>query len=175
MGVRQDFYHPYAKYLAANGVHVLTFDYRGMGWSRPPGTCAASRRRERLGGAGPRRDAERGTRRRPESAAHLHVGHSLGGQLLGVLPGNARVRAALTVTAGSGYYKFNDAHAGRRCASSGSSRFPPSRRSSATSPARRCAWWATCPAAWRGSGESGACTPSTCWRRATGTAMRSSG
>src|SRR5260221_13373015 len=34
MGVRQDFYAPFARFLSQNGVHVLTFDYRGMGWSR---------------------------------------------------------------------------------------------------------------------------------------------
>ncbi len=34
MGVRQDFYEPLARFLAENGVHVLTFDYRGMGASR---------------------------------------------------------------------------------------------------------------------------------------------
>ena len=38
----------------------------------------------------------------------LYLGHSLGGQVLGVLPDAGRVRAALTVTAGSGYYKLND-------------------------------------------------------------------
>jgi predicted alpha/beta hydrolase len=34
MGVRQDFYGPLARYFAANGIHALTFDYRGMGYSR---------------------------------------------------------------------------------------------------------------------------------------------
>jgi predicted alpha/beta hydrolase len=38
----------------------------------------------------------------------LYLGHSLGGQLLGILPDAERVRAALTVTAGSGYYRMND-------------------------------------------------------------------
>ena len=33
MGVRQDFYAPVARFFAANGIHVLTFDYRGVGWS----------------------------------------------------------------------------------------------------------------------------------------------
>ena len=32
MGVRQDFYAPFARFLAENGIHVLTFDYRGSGW-----------------------------------------------------------------------------------------------------------------------------------------------
>jgi predicted alpha/beta hydrolase len=35
MAVRQDFYAPIARFFAANGIHVLTFDYRGMGASRP--------------------------------------------------------------------------------------------------------------------------------------------
>src|SRR5262249_14347607 len=34
MGVRQEFYEPVARFFARNGVHVLTFDYRGMGASR---------------------------------------------------------------------------------------------------------------------------------------------
>ena len=34
MGVRQDFYEPLARHFAENGVHALTFDYRGMGASR---------------------------------------------------------------------------------------------------------------------------------------------
>jgi predicted alpha/beta hydrolase len=36
------------------------------------------------------------------------LGHSLGGQLIGVVPGSQAVRASLHITAGSGYYKFND-------------------------------------------------------------------
>jgi len=47
--------------------------------------------------------------RKPAPAAPLYLlGHSLGGQILGIAPDNAMVRAAVTVTAGSGYYKHND-------------------------------------------------------------------
>jgi len=38
----------------------------------------------------------------------LFVGHSLGGQLLGVLEHATDVKAAITVTSGSGWYGFND-------------------------------------------------------------------
>jgi predicted alpha/beta hydrolase len=34
MGVHQDFYEPLARFMAESGLHVLTFDYRGMGASR---------------------------------------------------------------------------------------------------------------------------------------------
>src|SRR5260221_4970473 len=44
-----------------------------------------------------------------EPAPHLPLlmlGHSLGGQILGITPDNAAVRASLHVTAGSGWYKL---------------------------------------------------------------------
>ncbi|WP_312858583.1 hypothetical protein [Rhizobium sp. G21] len=41
-GVQARFYHAYARFLAEHGYHVLTYDYRGIGLSRP----------ERLRGSG---------------------------------------------------------------------------------------------------------------------------
>ncbi|HNK18620.1 MAG TPA: alpha/beta hydrolase, partial [Piscinibacter sp.] len=37
MGVRQDYYRPFAEWLARQGFVVASFDYRGMGESRPAG------------------------------------------------------------------------------------------------------------------------------------------
>jgi predicted alpha/beta hydrolase len=51
MGVRQDYYAPFAQWLAGRGWRVLTFDYRGSGDSGPNGSalrgfpCARSRSR----------------------------------------------------------------------------------------------------------------------------------
>lgn len=107
MGVRQDFYAPLARFLAAGGFHVLTFDYRGMGWSRP----ARLRGFEADVTRWVERDLEAmlDEARRPAPRLPLFLlGHSLGGQVLGVTPGNERVQGAVTVTAGSGWYRFND-------------------------------------------------------------------
>ena len=107
MGVRQDFYERFARFLAAQGVNTLTFDYPGMGYSRSGGlrgfhvdvsTWAERDLNTMLFEA----------QAMGHSLPLLYLGHSLGGQLLGVLPDVARVKAALTVTAGSGYYKHND-------------------------------------------------------------------
>ena len=107
MGVRQDFYAPLASFLAQNGVHVLTFDYQGMGWSRPKklsdfqGTVTDWAEM----------DLSPMLAHAREPAPHLPLlmlGHSLGGQILGITPDNAAVRASLHVTAGSGWYKLND-------------------------------------------------------------------
>jgi len=110
MGVEQHYYAPFAQWLAAQGFWVATFDYRGMGASRPDPfrrslrgfeadvliwarqDCAAmvSFAADRLGG-------------RPL----LWVGHSLGGQILGLLPNRERVTAMVTVATGSGYWLEN--------------------------------------------------------------------
>jgi predicted alpha/beta hydrolase len=107
MGVRQDFYEPLARFFAANGVHTLTFDYRGMGFSREGSLrgCDADV------SAWAERDLNGmlfEAQAMGDKLPLLYLGHSLGGQLLGVLPDAGRVRAALTVTAGSGYYRMND-------------------------------------------------------------------
>jgi predicted alpha/beta hydrolase len=107
MGVRQDFYEPLARYLAANGIHALTFDYRGMGYSR----SGSLRGFETDVSTWAERDLNGMLFEAQAMAPRLplfYVGHSLGGQLLGVLPDAGRVKAALTVTAGSGYYRMNE-------------------------------------------------------------------
>jgi predicted alpha/beta hydrolase len=107
MGVRQDFYAPYARFLAQNGIHVLTFDYRGSGWSRPKRLADFATSLTEW--AELDLDAMLAEARSP--APHLPllcVGHSLGGQILGLAPHGEGVRAIVNVTAGSGYYKLNE-------------------------------------------------------------------
>jgi predicted alpha/beta hydrolase len=104
MGVEQQYYAAFAHWLAGRGHFVVTFDYRGMGHSR----------RGPLRGL--RADvltwAERDTaavleflRERVAGRPLLWVGHSLGGQILGLVPGHEAVRAMVTVAAGSGYWR----------------------------------------------------------------------
>jgi predicted alpha/beta hydrolase len=107
MGVRQDFYAPLARYFAERGIHVLTFDYRGQGWSRPKSLAALDASVSDW--AEKDMNAMLGEAR--NAAPHLPLtlmGHSLGGQILGLLPDNAGVRAAINVTAASGWYRYND-------------------------------------------------------------------
>jgi predicted alpha/beta hydrolase len=104
MGVRQDFYAPIARYFAANGLDVATFDYRGMGFSR----AGSLRGFEADVGTWAEQDLQRVIDASPPGLPLVFLGHSLGGQILGVPSGNAAVKAAITVTAGSGWYKLND-------------------------------------------------------------------
>ena len=109
MGVKQDYYAAFATWLATQGYTTLSFDYRGMGESRP----AAHRRSlrgfdanlfdwaddidaaiERLGEAAPQ-------------APIYVVGHSLGAQLPGMLKHRDRIAGLVSVAAGSGYWRDN--------------------------------------------------------------------
>ena len=94
MGVPRRFYSPLASYLAANGIHVVTFDYPPEG-DLTSWVAALDAKLAEVKAIAP-------------ELPLLYLGHSLGGQVLGVLPRAGEVRAALTVTAGSGYYKLND-------------------------------------------------------------------
>ena len=103
-GVRQDYYAKFAAYLAVRGFSVLTFDYRGIGRSRPKslrGFKAHMRDWATLDAAGALDCLER---ERP-GARILVVGHSFGGQCLGLVPGNERYAALLAVASQSGYWR----------------------------------------------------------------------
>ena len=101
-GVPQEYYGKFAAYLAERGFTALTFDYRGIGRSLH----------------GPLRSVKAGMRDWAllDSAAAFDflestnqklfvVGHSFGGQALGLLPKPERIAAAFTVGSQSGYWR----------------------------------------------------------------------
>ncbi len=105
MAVHRRFYRHLAEDFAGRGFAVLTWDYRGVGGSRPPGSLrsfsarcrdfvlkdmeaivawARARRRERL----------------------FLLGHSLGGQLAGLLADPSGIDAMVTLSSQSGYWRL---------------------------------------------------------------------
>ena len=106
MGTPQEFYRPFAEWLAAQGFLSATFDYRGTGLSRRGGLrgfkadifdwarldCAAMV--EEMS-------------RRANGAPLYWIGHSLGGQILALVPNRERIAKAITVATGSGYWLEN--------------------------------------------------------------------
>jgi predicted alpha/beta hydrolase len=107
MGVRQDYYAPFAQWLATQGWRVTTFDYRGSGESGPSGR----------GLKGFKADLFDWTRDYEAAIDHAHaalpdrplylLGHSLGAQLPGLLKNQHKVSGMLSVAAGSGYWREN--------------------------------------------------------------------
>jgi predicted alpha/beta hydrolase len=103
-GVTQEFYGKFAAYLAGRGFAALTFDYRGIGRSRPAKLRGFKARMrdwadKDIGGA---LDY---LARATHGVRLVGIGHSFGGQAFGIVPGNERYVAAMTVGAQSGYWK----------------------------------------------------------------------
>lgn len=101
--VRRGYYHAFARYLAEQGFSVLTYDYRGIGGSRPASLAGF---RARMGQWG-----ERDLAGVVEwIAGHLRprkllvVGHSVGGQIVGLAGNSERIDGLLAVAAQSGYW-----------------------------------------------------------------------
>lgn len=104
-GARQRYYSRFASFLARRGFPTVTFDYRGIGGSRPDSFEGFSASMEDWG----RQDlagAIATMRERFPGRRLLMVGHSVGGQVLGLAENANQVSALLNVAAGSGYYKL---------------------------------------------------------------------
>lgn len=102
-GVHQRYYARFATWLAEQGATVVTYDYRGIGESRPFRLRGFDARLRDWG----QQDVEgvlQFARRRFPGRALTVVGHSVGGQLLGLAPSIAHVTRAVTVAAQSGYW-----------------------------------------------------------------------
>ncbi|MEO8703244.1 MAG: alpha/beta fold hydrolase [Kofleriaceae bacterium] len=106
MGVPQSYYGAFAAWLASEGFHVATFDYRGMGRSRH--------------GSLRRVDADIVTWAEQDTQAVLDalavrargvpitwIGHSLGGQIVPFVRERAAIAKVITVATGSGYWREN--------------------------------------------------------------------
>lgn len=105
-GVPHRFYDRYARWLAKQGYVTLSFDYRGIGASRRYARLADDPARMREWGqydlpAALERLAEEVPQHRPLAL----IGHSVGGQMLGLLPNHARLKAAVMVATGIGYWR----------------------------------------------------------------------
>ena len=112
-GVLARYYHRYAHFLARHGFDVLTFDYRGIGQSRPPELRGAGYRWRDWG----ERDFEAVLRLMSGHRRHgplMVVGHSVGGFLPGLAEHAPMIDRMLTV--GAQYAWWGDYMPSRRAA-----------------------------------------------------------
>lgn len=110
MGVEQNYYASFARHLAESGYFVATFDYRGMGASRPAQFKRSLRGFEADVLTWAERDCTAMVDYMDQSLDGkplLWIGHSLGGQILALVPNRQRVAAMVTVATGSGYWREN--------------------------------------------------------------------
>jgi predicted alpha/beta hydrolase len=101
-GVKRRYYAAFAEHLASRGFTTVTFDYRGIGASKESGRRAFMHEwgEQDLAGVVDWAASALG-----DGRVSL-VGHSVGGQLVGLLPAPSLVRALVTVAAQSGDYRL---------------------------------------------------------------------
>jgi predicted alpha/beta hydrolase len=107
-------YRGFAGYLARRGCAVLTYDYRGTGDSRQKALVGYNQPRSLVGFKASMSDwaaldvtaAVAWMRERYKPLPLNYVGHSFGGQALGLVANNAEISRALLIAAQAGYWKL---------------------------------------------------------------------
>jgi predicted alpha/beta hydrolase len=114
--VPRKIYRGFAGYLARRGCAVLTYDYRGIGDSRQKALVGYNQPKSLVGFKASMSDwaaldvtaAVAWMRQRYKTLPLNYVGHSFGGQALGLLSNNREVSRALLIAAQAGYWKLMD-------------------------------------------------------------------
>jgi len=112
--VPRKLYRGFASYLARRGSAVLTYDYRGIGGSRQKSLTDPDKPRSLAGFDASMSDwaardvtaAVAWMRERYKSMPLNYIGHSFGGQALGLLANNSDISRALLIAAQAGYWKL---------------------------------------------------------------------
>lgn len=103
--VPQRYYKPFAAFLAEKGYTAVTYDYRGIGDSRPAslrGFQMQARDWALLDMAGVIDWVQ--ANHKPQRL--FHIGHSYGGQTAGLLPNGDQIDAMVTFSSQSGYWRM---------------------------------------------------------------------
>jgi predicted alpha/beta hydrolase len=104
-GVVKEFYKYFAHYLYDNGLSVITFDYGGIGKSRPISLRNFGTSAQRWA----TNDLEtvlKYVSEHYDDKKLTVIGHSIGGQLIGLAPSSKKITNIVLVAAQSGYYKL---------------------------------------------------------------------
>jgi predicted alpha/beta hydrolase len=98
------YYRRFAEYLVADGFDVVTYDYRGIGGSAPA-TLKGFRAQMRDWGQLDFPGIIRWCDERSAGSPMLAVGHSVGGQILGLAPNRDRIKGMLFVCSQHTYWR----------------------------------------------------------------------
>ena len=103
-GVRQEYYQKFAQFIASNGILVITFDYCGIGRSLKRPIKALNNTAADWG----RNDLEQIIKyvlKNYPNSKKVILGHSIGGQLIGLAENSVKLDKLVLVAAQSGYWK----------------------------------------------------------------------
>jgi predicted alpha/beta hydrolase len=104
-GVKQSLYYKFAQFLSTQGYIVYTFDYAGIDLSKPD----SLKRFNTSASDWANNDIEsvlKMIKAKHSDIPLLALGHSIGGQLLGITPSNNQLDGIILVAAQMGYWKM---------------------------------------------------------------------
>lgn len=104
-GVKQEYYQKFSEYLSENGVSVLTFDYNGIGRSLTKPIKGLNNNAADWGRDDIEHIIQYVIKNYPHSKKVI-LGHSIGGQLIGLAKSSTKLDKIVLVAAQSGYWKF---------------------------------------------------------------------
>ncbi|MEO7991187.1 MAG: alpha/beta fold hydrolase [Chryseolinea sp.] len=104
-GIKKEFYLNFARYLCEQGYHVLLFDYRGIGGSKPKSLRGFKALNHEWGQKDMAAILDWLTQRYNNLPTFL-IGHSAGGQQLGMMDNHHRFSKALLISCSTGYWKW---------------------------------------------------------------------
>src|SRR5688572_2374649 len=103
-GVKQRYYENFAFFLATQGFHVYTYDYRGIGGSRPKKLRGFSASMKDWGTLD-YHSMLQNIFQTHRQAKVIVIGHSVGGQLIGFSPASAQVDVVVMIGAQTPYWR----------------------------------------------------------------------
>lgn len=103
-GITTQFYHPFAEWLAEQGFHVLSFDFRGIGKSLQ-GSIKKSKANIIQWGQLDLPAAIEKLLQLTQANKIVLLGHSAGGQLTGIIPNYQKIAKIISVSGSSGHTK----------------------------------------------------------------------
>lgn len=104
-GVKQEFYRKFAEYISSDGIAVITFDYHGIGSSLNVPIQSINVTAAEWGSNDLDAVIQWAIAQFPHAGISI-LGHSIGGQLIGLAPSSTAVKRIILVAAQTGYWKY---------------------------------------------------------------------
>jgi predicted alpha/beta hydrolase len=104
-GIKKEFYFHFASYLRDNQYHVILFDYRGIGESRPGSLLDYEANLHDWGQKDMTAVLDWLEKKYPSLPKYL-IGHSAGGQQIGFMDNHDKFSKAFLVSTASGYWNW---------------------------------------------------------------------
>ncbi|HPH46062.1 MAG TPA: alpha/beta fold hydrolase [Chryseolinea sp.] len=104
-GIKKEFYLNFARYVSEQGYHVLLFDYRGIGGSKPKSLRGFKAMNHEWG----QKDMAAildWLQQRYNTFPKFLIGHSAGGQQLGMMDNHNQFSKALLISSSTGYWMW---------------------------------------------------------------------